>query len=122
MKTISPKKNGCCGPTKIASRNRYDSRTGADLSSEEIIFGAAVRDYMTRYRQINPTCGEILDVAMTLGYSNGERDFEAAVQTFTKAVAAFKRRKRRPHPLWSEVLGILRDLGYTRSDSLCVDQ
>lgn len=110
--TSKKKGRGCCGPAKIASRLRFDPVSALELTAEDVAFGAAMHKYLAKYKLVMPTCGEVLDVLMDLGYANAEKDFGKCVQDFTMAVHAYKKRQRRPFPTWSEVLGIAKDLGW----------
>ncbi len=112
MATQKPKGRGCVGPTKIASRLRFDAGAGSDLTTAEIAFGAAMSRYKARWKIINPTCAEILDVMMDLGYVNDERNFETCIVNFAHAMHAYKKIKR--FPTWSEALSVALSMGWRK--------
>lgn len=91
---------------------RFTSTGGADLTTDEARFGAAMHRFITERNTINPTCNGILDVLLTLGYVPPSGNFSECVKRFTAALDRFKRRTGRAHPTWSEVLSVAIDVGW----------
>lgn len=139
MAKPSRRHRGFGGIPKIASRLRFDRRDAEELDPDAVAFGKAMAAYRERWGQTNTTAGEILDVAIDLGYRCETRDypippgasakaadrrqqhpnlffFEEAVQEFAAALARYKKRQGRPYPMWSEVLEVLRSLGWQKPD------
>ena len=113
----SPKRSGGWGggakTKKIASKLRFDTKDGASITPEEVAFGLEVRRYCQRWRVAYPTCAQILDAAMSMGYRpKDEADFETLVRRFQRTLHDYKRREKKPVPLLSEVLGVLKRCGY----------
>src|SRR5262249_10293013 len=104
----------CADAPQVNKKNRFVSGDGAELSAAEVAFGATMHRYLGRRVKAGWTCGEVLDVLMSLGYCNAERDFEACVHRFTLAVEQFKQKGRRPFPAWREVLAVAAECGWRR--------
>ena len=58
-----------------------------------------------RWRCINPTCGQVLDAAMTLGYRpppGASKDFRELAEEFRTALHPFEGIEPRVRPSWPE--------------------
>jgi hypothetical protein len=109
---VKSSKRGCCGPTKIPSPLRYSADSAVDLTPAQLAFSGVMQLYLSHRRKTNCTCGEILDVAIGLGYIAPHKDFAFCTKQFTNALHQYKKKEQRPWPTWSEVLGVLLALGW----------
>jgi hypothetical protein len=105
-------------PAQLAQKNRFATKGAEGLDPEAVRFGAAMQTYLGSRYKAGWTCGEVLDVMMSLGWKNLERDFEVNVHALTTAIALLKRgtsrRTRRRFPTFSEVLAAAASLGWYR--------
>lgn len=112
------KKRPTVRPKLLVTENRFASKAGHELTEIEIEFGAAMARYLERWGSAGWTCGQVLDVLLSLGYRNPERDFDICVCQFTSAIFTLKRggrrKDRRPFPTWGEVLRIAMRCGWYR--------
>ena len=90
-----------------------------EATPAETAFADAMTRYLRRWRCINPTCGQVLDAAMTLGYRpppGASKDFRELAEEFRAALHQFKKSNQRVRPSWPEVLGVLKNLGWTMAN------
>lgn len=114
-KGILPKRNKCrlrACPKKLRQKNRFAAKGGEQLNTDAMRFGAAMTAYLGSRNKAGWTPAEVLDVMMSLGYRNHEKDFEVNVHQFTTALAAFKKKRRRLFPTFSEVLAVAAGQGW----------
>lgn len=84
----------------------------------EIEFADAMRAYLQRYRPGpgGPTCAEVCDVLLNLGYKPPPRsgDFRDMVEALRAALHRRKRSTGKARPAWPDVLDVARALGWRK--------
>jgi hypothetical protein len=114
-------------------RNSHGSADGANYSPDQIEFMTALDLYKRTWERPHPSWGQILDVALALGYRRRPRphlrnvaaaarraNMTRAAYEFTRAMDRYMCDERRPFPTCHEVLAVIVELGYRKNGVLAL--